>query len=120
QASTAMTPTSGRSSCASSQSRGSRCARTTSDSCARLDDVVARELEDRELALARVARAQHLEDRDVEHGAATGDTAHRVGEVVDVGDTLFQQVADSVRLRREQLDGALHVEVRRVQEDAGL
>jgi hypothetical protein len=52
------------------------------------------------------AGAEELaDDFGVEYGAALRDSGDRVDEVADVGDAVFEQVADAGRRTREELRG---------------
>ena len=54
--------------------------------------------------LAAAAAEQQRDDLGIERRAAAGDAAHRVGEGVDVGDAVLEQVAGALGRLREQLD----------------
>ena len=58
-------------------------------------------------------------DRWVEHRAAFGDTPHGRGEVIEVGNTILEEIAHTTRDRREQPHRKAGLDVLRQDEHAG-
>jgi hypothetical protein len=65
-------------------------------------------------------REQLRDDLGVEGGAAPGDAAHRVDEVVDVDDPVLEQIADAAAALGEQLGRVRVLDVLRDDEDRHL
>ncbi|GII05350.1 hypothetical protein Pta02_73580 [Planobispora takensis] len=66
------------------------------------------------------SRGQELgDDLRIEDGLAGGDPRQRVHEVAHVGDAVLEQIADSVRARREQLRGESRLDVLGEDQNAG-
>ena len=75
-----------------------------------------------ERVLAAAAAEQQRDDLGVERRAAAGDAADGVGEGVDVGDAVLEQVAGALRRLRQQLERVGLLDVLREHEhaDAGV
>jgi hypothetical protein len=71
-----------------------------------------------ERARAALARDQQPDDRRVERRSALGHPPHGLGEVVDVGDAVLEQVADALGALGQQLHGVLGLGVLREHDDA--